>query len=127
MGTHWSSLRNVMAGPVVATAALGPGSVVLHAPPRRAIAFVPTLLPSTAHDQQHNGKRYQSSSTTCPAVSAFFGLTPAVSLPRLQHRMKRRRRLERVEQALQTTNRKTDHEFIQNFLVMLEILQTPEL
>lgn len=41
--------------------------------------------------------------------------------------MKRRRRLEQMEQALQTTNRKTDHEFIQDFLVMLESLQTPEL
>lgn len=40
--------------------------------------------------------------------------------------MKRRRRLEQMEQALQTASRKTDHDFIQDFLLMLDNLQTSD-
>jgi hypothetical protein len=40
--------------------------------------------------------------------------------------MKRRRRLEQMEQALQAANRKTDDHFIQDFLLMLDNLQTSD-
>lgn len=135
VGAHPSSLRNVMAGPAALQVLYLVGSdrgsrTGVSCPERaawssqRVLAHVAAF---TAHNRQHNGKTYPSSSTTCLAVSVLFGLTPAFSLPGLQHRMKRRRRLERMEQALQTTNRKTDHEFIQDFLLMSESLQIPEL
>lgn len=102
---------------LAATAALGPGSA-LYALPFRPNAFLRTSLPSAAHDGQHNGKNHPSSSTACFAFSALLGFITAFSPTCFQHRMKRRRRLERMEQALQTANRKTDHEFIQDFLLM---------
>lgn len=84
----------------------------------RPNAFLRTSLPSTAHDGQHNGKTHPSTSTACFAFPALLGFITAFSPTCFQHRMKRRRRLERMEQALQTANRKTDHEFIQDFLLM---------
>lgn len=89
----------------------------------RPNAFLPTSPLATADNEQHNGKTYPSSSTACSVVSALLGLIPTFLPPCLhtefQHRMKRRRRLERMEHALQTANRRTDHEFIQDFLLML--------
>lgn len=96
-----------------------------HALPLCPNAFLPTSLFATADNEQHNGRTYPSSSTACSVVSALLGLIPIFLPPCLQHRMKRRRRLEPMEQALQTANRRTDHEFIQDFLLMLASLQTP--
>lgn len=58
-----------------------------------------------------------------PVFPALFALFFLSCLCRLWHRMKRRRRLEQVEQALQTANRKADHHFIQDYLQMLDNLQ----
>lgn len=116
-----SAALQVLGWYLLVTAVLGPGSAVLHALPPPPNAF------STAHDEQHNGKTYPSSSTACSIVSALLGLIPTFLTTCLQHKMKRRRRLERMEQALQTANRKTDHEFTQDFLLMLASLQTPQL
>lgn len=93
----------------------------MHRPSR---AFLSTSLRSATHAPQQNGQGRSPSRFTPSAVTVLLDHFPTFFLHRLQHRMKRRRRLEQMEQALQAANRKTDHHFIQDFLLMLDNLQT---
>lgn len=122
-----------MAGPLccrysalVAAAALGLGSAVLHAS-RRVLAHLAAVRGPWPTNRWQDVSAFQHQVFRCSVVSVSLDPTDTFFLPRMRYTMKRRRRLEQMEQALHTANRKTDHHFIQDFLAMLESLQMPKL